>query len=92
MKDIVISALMIAVGGLGLTHADAVERFYIAVYPVVPEQQQALDYCAAEHRAFNRLDPTERDTCYAEFRAFAERQQAPGAPQDDVPRREATQH
>jgi hypothetical protein len=92
MKDFVISAVMIAVGGLGLTHVDAVERFYTAAYPVIPGQEQALDYCAAENREFDRLDPAERDSCYARFRAFAERNQRPGLPQGDVRRREAAQH
>jgi len=71
MKDIVISAILIAFGVIGLTHIDEIGRLYADAYPLDQQQQQALDYCVSKNRAFDRLDSAERASCYVQFRGIA---------------------
>ena len=69
MKDIMVSAMLIAVGIFGLTHVDGIQRLYDEAYPQSVEKSQALDRCAAANSGFDRLDAAERANCYARLRA-----------------------
>jgi hypothetical protein len=71
MKDIVVSAIMIAVGIIGLTHVDRIQRLYDQAYPQSIERSKALDNCAAAASGFDRLDAAARADCYARFSAPA---------------------
>jgi len=68
MKDIVVSAIMIAVGIIGLTNVDSIQRLYDEAYPQSMEKSQALDRCAAANGSFDRLNAGDRANCYARLR------------------------
>lgn len=96
MKDIVFSAILIAVGVLGLMNVDRIRQVYAGAYPTSAEKRQALDRCSLGSAAFDRLDPAEREACYARQRVAPPSVQplAPtrSMPKDDVRRMQATQH
>jgi len=95
MKDVLVSAIMIAVGIIGLANIDNIQRIYASVYPSSAIERVALARCAAVDRAFDRLDPGERANCYARIRPTTGAEAAPmvslqGMPQDDIRRLQAT--
>ena len=67
MKDIVVAAVLIAVGVIGLSNADTIEHLYMAAYPQSAAQSRALDRCAASENGFDRLDAGARERCYAKL-------------------------
>ncbi len=95
MRDIVVSAILIVVGVIGLTKVDTVEQLYAAAYPESAAQSRALDRCAASNNEFDRLDAMDRAGCYARLRVPPPSVQPMGAtnePKDDIRRLQATQH
>src|SRR5690349_12174823 len=69
MKDIVVSAMMIAIGITGLSNLDTIQRLYDEAYPPSAENSQALDRCAAANNRFDRLSAIDRGKCYAGLKA-----------------------
>jgi hypothetical protein len=79
MKDIVVSAIMIAVGIIGLTNVDSIQRLYDEAYPQSVEKALALDRCAAANSGFDRLSAAGRADCYARLRQSSPSLQIIGA-------------
>jgi hypothetical protein len=89
MKDIVVSAILIAVGVIGLTHVDSIQHLYADAYPQSVERRQALERCAVSNTGFDRLDAAERANCYARLKVPPPSIQVMGTgrePQDDIRR------
>ena len=82
MKDIVVSAMMIAVGIIGLSNLDGIQRLYDEAYPPSAEKSQALDRCAATNSHFDRLDGSDRANCYARLRLPSQVPQFVAAPHE----------
>jgi hypothetical protein len=94
MKDIVFSAMLIAVGAIGLMNVDGIRQLYVGAYPTSIEKRQALDRCALGGTAFDRLDAAEREACYARQRVAPPSVQPLGPsrmPHEDVRRTQGTQ-
>jgi hypothetical protein len=93
MKDFVVSAILIAVGIIGLTNVDRIQRLYDEAYPASAEKSQMLDRCAATGSGFDRFDSTERANCYARLRLAQPSLVITGREaQDDLRRRQTIQH
>jgi len=95
MKDIVISAMLIAVGAIGLTNVDTIRHLYAGAYPVGTAQRDALERCAMTNAAFDRLDAAERNDCYAHLKVGPPTVRVlgpPSMPKDDIRREQQVQH
>lgn len=67
MRRLFFPLVLIALGILGLTEKDAINSESDAIYPENPAERSALDRCAQEESAFDRLSAAGRAECYQKY-------------------------
>lgn len=67
MRRFFFPLVLIALGVLGFTEQDAINSEWDAIYPEDPVERNALDRCAREESAFNRLSAVGRAECYQKY-------------------------
>lgn len=91
MKEIVFSAMLIAIGAIGLAQADNIQHLYAGPAETV-EKRQVVERCGITNAAYSRLSDAERENCYARMRAGPPSIQVLGplsVPKEDVRRTQA---
>ena len=100
MKDVVISAMLIAVGVVGLTNVEGIRNIYAGAYAENLLRRDVADRClatsgGATSGGVGRLDTVDRDGCEVRLQVGAPTVQLlgpPTVPKDDIRRIQALQH